>query len=899
MCVLYRCVLWIVNSGRDDFAELPNSKLKYRTICSKHFRQSAFTNSSRTRLLPDHRNAVPLPWFEEENSEKEQNQENTRPETENTRNTTAVTEATSDLNEATFKRNEDTVSVEVPVTTGDHKHCDLNDKETKNKETLDEFAADFRPLHHHSEGNAPYQEMKIPEDNPTPRKKKLLKTISRQKSKIKRTQNSISFLKRRPRVNSLSSILASLPDFISGDPLIFIQMQLKHQNHSKWDDNEKNLALSLYYKSPSTYRFMRERGFKLPSVTLIRKWISVYNVHSGFTEDVFQKLAIKSSSMSEEEKETVLLFDEMSIRKSLEYNPKLDVVEGFEDLGPLGRRNVPATHALVFLIRGLKYPWKCPIAYVLSENSVKGSALAVLIDYCIAKLNNIGLCPKATVCDLSTTNSTAMKLLGATLAKPYIYFEGNKIHCLYDAPHLFKCIRNNLINHNMTVNNKIVSWQDVREFFKVDTGTTTGSRAAPKLTERHMNPQNFQKMNVKLATQVFSNSVSRGLKTAIALGTIQSPTAANTANLLGSLNDLFDSMNSKSITESNPYKRPLAKKNPVAVKCIKDSISYVETWTMHDIKNPPCINALIQSLRATINIYEDVLIKNEDGFLLTTRLNQDPIENLFGVIRRRSGFNSNPSAKEFRRNLQHCMSIRLMTPPKSSNCEPDDDDILNVADCNETPPPVQEFNESNYTTEPHFDMSSVCREEESEFNGVEDDLPTRDMTALEDNVACYIAGWMAKKCIAKYSCETCSQELVKDSCMSLTENERLILMKSYTCQSGELAKLHKPSDIFFCVVKLQVCSFAKQLNELISQRNISEKLEKIIHRETENIFPGWWSTCNEHKMFMLKLLIKCKLFNTLKWITHDMRDQALKKIEQRKRTKKQKPNAKLMKISNV
>lgn len=75
--------------------------------------------------------------------------------------------------------------------------------------------------------------------------------------------------------------------------------------------------------------------------------------------------------MTEDEKQCVLLFDEMGIKKGLQYDMKNDKIEGFEDLGPLGRRDDIATHAFQFMLRGVTYHWKLPISYVLSENSAK------------------------------------------------------------------------------------------------------------------------------------------------------------------------------------------------------------------------------------------------------------------------------------------------------------------------------------------------------------------------------------------------------------------------------------------------------------------------------------------------------------------------------------------------
>lgn len=53
--------------------------------------------------------------------------------------------------------------------------------------------------------------------------------------------------------------------------------------------------------------------------------------------------------------------DKMSIKELLEYNRKLNVIEGFEDLGHLGRAPETATHALLFSLRGLFKNWKIPV----------------------------------------------------------------------------------------------------------------------------------------------------------------------------------------------------------------------------------------------------------------------------------------------------------------------------------------------------------------------------------------------------------------------------------------------------------------------------------------------------------------------------------------------------------
>lgn len=64
--------------------------------------------------------------------------------------------------------------------------------------------------------------------------------------------------------------------------------------------------------------------------------------------------------MANEEKYCVVVFDEMCIKKYLEYSRYLDIVKGFEDLGHKGKTNQIASLAMVFIARRLYSRWKMP-----------------------------------------------------------------------------------------------------------------------------------------------------------------------------------------------------------------------------------------------------------------------------------------------------------------------------------------------------------------------------------------------------------------------------------------------------------------------------------------------------------------------------------------------------------
>jgi len=70
------------------------------------------------------------------------------------------------------------------------------------------------------------------------------------------------------------------------------------------------------------------------------------------------------------------------------------------------------------------------------------------------------------------------------------------------------------------------------------------NRLAPKLTEIHINPGPFQKMKVKYASQIFSNTVAAGMKCCVQGGTLPS-TANATITFIEHMDKLFDLLNSK------------------------------------------------------------------------------------------------------------------------------------------------------------------------------------------------------------------------------------------------------------------------------------------------------------------------------------------------------------------
>lgn len=93
-----------------------------------------------------------------------------------------------------------------------------------------------------------------------------------------------------------------------------------------------------------------------------------------------------------------------------------------------------------------------------------------------------------------------------------IILHGYEIVPLYDTPHLFKCLRNNLLTKLLEIEvgskeRKYVSWDVVEAAYEKDK-IRGPDRHLKKITSVHVSPDNFQKMRVKYAVQVFSKTLA-------------------------------------------------------------------------------------------------------------------------------------------------------------------------------------------------------------------------------------------------------------------------------------------------------------------------------------------------------------------------------------------------------
>ncbi|CAG4958764.1 unnamed protein product [Colias eurytheme] len=361
---------------------------------------------------------------------------------------------------------------------------------------------------------------------------------------------------------------------ISNSFITLLQSQLqncpKKPKGRRYSLNQKIQALIIYKKSPACYRLLR-RMFALPSQTVLNQLLNKIPLKPGINKHIFTSLEKMSQKQDSEDNLCILSFDEMSIRKHLFYNEKLDEIQGFQDHGNHGRSQDIASKALVFMLSGLRKKWKQPIAFYFS-NILRADRMTVIIKEIITQCIAANMNVVCTVCDLSTINVKALKTLGATSTSPFFNLCGQEIVTIFDPPHLLKCTRNLLMKHDIEITTDVqcnekpikgtVKWSHIEAFYNLDKNNPNFVYA-PQLTDHHLHPNCQQQMRVKLAAQVFSHSVTSGMLMKIAQNEL--PAEANaTATFVQKFDELFDAFNADNpdLRRGKKYSTNLTKRTP-------------------------------------------------------------------------------------------------------------------------------------------------------------------------------------------------------------------------------------------------------------------------------------------------------------------------------------------------
>ena len=191
------------------------------------------------------------------------------------------------------------------------------------------------------------------------------KLASRWKKALTRAKVVIAQLSSKKHTD-MDTTMCVIAKHLSGPAYHLVMAQLTislKRNKKRWTKEMKLYCLSLYYKSPSAYRF-RRKTFAVPSVRTLQRIFRNYFVECGFSTELMSILKHKVANMSELEKSCSICLHEMSIKCALSYNATRDMIDGFEDMGSSGCSQGIGKQASLFMATGFFSNWKQPLDFL-------------------------------------------------------------------------------------------------------------------------------------------------------------------------------------------------------------------------------------------------------------------------------------------------------------------------------------------------------------------------------------------------------------------------------------------------------------------------------------------------------------------------------------------------------
>ena len=554
--------------------------------------------------------------------------------------------------------------------------------------------------------------------------------------------------------------------------------------------------------------------------------------------------------MNEMEKLCTLCVDEVLLKTNLFYSIGDDQIVGLEDFGGGYRTNKVATSALVLLVRSIPGGWKQPLGYVLANKSCPVDTLEDLLREAIDKLNGIGLNVVVVMSDMGSNFYSLSIHLGITPDKPWFMHNNEKIFLMFDPPHLLKCTRNNLIKYTFRFGNYSACWKDIVDFYKKDKSLPI--RAAPKLTEKHIRPTNFQKMKVKYATQVFSHTVAAGICTYSSVGSL-TPSALGTAELLSRFDSLFDCVNSSTLQSPKKLRSAISEKSShiafleKSIKQIKDiKVLNGNKDVTTQIKS---MKGWLVTLNAIISIWNKLKTLHNFQFLFTRRLNTDPLENFFSSIRQQSGNSDNPTPVQFTRAFRKLFFSSVLTS-SVGNCAEDVDTLLAIFSTKSVEQPKQSLLNTLNSRPNTLSIGPTDYRE-----------PNVSTSIIQENAIAYVSGYLLHKCLKIHSCAKCKEALTS---ANLEDNRKLLcLFKSYS-QEG-FGGLNVPSSGYLEYIIHLEDHFVKHFTVTTKQQKVGASILKILKTT-----PVPFQSCPGFPLeFLLKLFLRMRIYYNIKFANRE------------------------------
>lgn len=554
-------------------------------------------------------------------------------------------------------------------------------------------------------------------------------------------------------------------------------LKLRHgSTANQWSNETVMTALKIRCATGvKGYNFIRSLFLPLPSYRTLCSRVVNLELRPGIQKMILDWMETKLVGLHPHERSCSLLVDEVQISKAVEYDVSLKKFVGYVSQS-FPTSDEVASHVLCFMAKGITTKWKQVLAYFYTGSSVDGGKLWAMTKEIIKELGVRGFMVNAVVSDMASSNQGMWRAAGITSGRdsvtcrvPHPFFAGRHLHFLADVPHLLKNLRSALLKHNIqlpieTVVKYCLPTPEVQSshiaaLVKFQEGKEL--KLAPKLTRAHIFPSHYQKMRVNLAAQVLSHSTASAVRVLVEQHVL--PRAAVTTAFFCELfNQWFDIMNCRTSREA------LYENSQQKLAKLDEMLFVVQNMSFPNNIWKPVQSGIKLSITSLKSLHQDLVKSGDLKFLMSGRLTQDALENLFSQVR---GFgNAHPKPTQFRAALKLIMLGQFMDVPTA--CNYDEDDAPHLLSFIRDHAPVLSDEPSTSTVSELDVLIGVA---------------STSLDICEGSGLYYIAGWAIFKELHKVNCDTCKAAFTTSSVNCLQHPEALLtLVRSYNTATSNL-----------------------------------------------------------------------------------------------------------------
>lgn len=350
---------------------------------------------------------------------------------------------------------------------------------------------------------------------------------------------------------------------------------------------------------------------------------------------------MKNSNFTKMERACVLLYDEMKIQNAYDYDKKYDSTLR------------PAKYVQVVMARGICGNWKQPIFYDYDCKLTKDLLFEI-----IAKVEQIAFPVYAITSDLGGGNRGLWKELDISENKTWFLNPVNnkKVFVFADVPHLIKLLRNHYVDSGFLINNSKIQVNTKPVIELLQQTSNSDLSIAHKINSSFLTVKGAQRQKVKIATKLFSHTISRAISRMGSLGLYKEcDNWMECSRFFKLVNDWFDVFNSKipvsdSRNRLKAYGLALTEQNEILnnMELTVNSLKVIGSKT-----KLPFQKGIIVSIRSLKLLFQELKQEFDIKYLLTYNLNQDPLEGFFSIMRSIGGLYDHPTALQFKYRMRN------------------------------------------------------------------------------------------------------------------------------------------------------------------------------------------------------------------------------------------------------